>query len=507
MLPLLLALPALAGDPTVTAVGEPFRLLEGGGGTWVRLIPHTPVEDPDAVSGSPEEALAQSEWVLLMSHNSDLYWRALDSDLNVIKNQPTDATQDGTLTDHAIAPCPDGGFIDAASSTTTHTDDTLKLFRFDSEMNLVASRVIEDYPSLVFADAPAACTEGFTATGGFMFREEEGVPESLPLFILDTETLETTELLSVDSLETWFGAAILEDPVTGHVISIRSGADGPGILTTLHDRETGATLDQWVEDLGDVDAGDRAFWPGTITPFGNHWLMPILLGDDPSKWKGDGDLALVIFDEDFIVRSLTQITDYGETPAAMQPWVAVKGHEVVMSYTHQNGPWAVRLELEVPPVADAGADQEVAVGETAVLDGSASYDPDGDDLEYRWSLWGAPEGSTAELSSAGSDGAVLVPDLPGTYAVYLTVSDGSEADVDLVDIVATGDSGSDGGGEDGGGDGSDDAGSSDDGSDAGGDEASGGGGGGGGCGGGSAAVLPLVLSLAGLRRRRRDPGT
>ena len=43
-----------------------------------------------------------------------------------------------------------------------------------------------------------------------------------------------------------------------------------------------------------------------------------------------------------------------------------------------------------PPVADAGPDQVVFVGETAFLDGGGSTDADGDALTYRWSLTTVP---------------------------------------------------------------------------------------------------------------------
>ncbi len=44
-----------------------------------------------------------------------------------------------------------------------------------------------------------------------------------------------------------------------------------------------------------------------------------------------------------------------------------------------------------PPVADAGGNQSVATGATVTLDGSGSYDPDGDlPLAYRWAQTGGP---------------------------------------------------------------------------------------------------------------------
>lgn len=49
------------------------------------------------------------------------------------------------------------------------------------------------------------------------------------------------------------------------------------------------------------------------------------------------------------------------------------------------------------PVADAGRDQIVPLGSTVQLDGSNSFDPDGDPIEYYWQLAKKPNGSTASL--------------------------------------------------------------------------------------------------------------
>lgn len=92
------------------------------------------------------------------------------------------------------------------------------------------------------------------------------------------------------------------------------------------------------------------------------------------------------------------------------------------------------------PVADAGSDQSVVTGATVTLDGSASFDPEGDSLTYAWSLTGTPAGSSAAISSPTSPTPYLTPDLDGSYSVQLIVTDGnlaSAADT-MVVIAATG---------------------------------------------------------------------
>ena len=89
------------------------------------------------------------------------------------------------------------------------------------------------------------------------------------------------------------------------------------------------------------------------------------------------------------------------------------------------------------PVADAGTDQTVNVEDTVQLDGTGSYDPDGDPITYSWAFVSMPTDSTATLSGADTATPTFVADVEGTYEVELTVSDGELIDSDSVTITAT----------------------------------------------------------------------
>ncbi|MFW6331095.1 MAG: PKD domain-containing protein, partial [Gemmatimonadota bacterium] len=94
------------------------------------------------------------------------------------------------------------------------------------------------------------------------------------------------------------------------------------------------------------------------------------------------------------------------------------------------------LDGNTPPVADAGEAQTLYVGETVELDGWGSSDDDGDDLTYAWSFAAKPDTSAATIQGASSAGATFVPDVPGTYEIALTVSDGEDSDTDHVTVTA-----------------------------------------------------------------------
>ncbi|HEX7114102.1 MAG TPA: PKD domain-containing protein [Steroidobacter sp.] len=76
------------------------------------------------------------------------------------------------------------------------------------------------------------------------------------------------------------------------------------------------------------------------------------------------------------------------------------------------------------PVAQAEPSIKALVGESVVLDGSASADADGDALSFSWSLLHVPLGSTAQLEGRDTPRPSFVPDAAGLYVVQLIVSDG-----------------------------------------------------------------------------------
>ncbi|MDD5711516.1 MAG: PKD domain-containing protein, partial [Smithellaceae bacterium] len=88
------------------------------------------------------------------------------------------------------------------------------------------------------------------------------------------------------------------------------------------------------------------------------------------------------------------------------------------------------------PVANAGPDQAVKTGTLVQLDGSASSDPDGDAITYKWTIVSQP--GSATLTGDTTAAPSFTPDKDGTYTLQLVVSDGETASApDTVIITAT----------------------------------------------------------------------
>jgi beta propeller repeat protein len=77
----------------------------------------------------------------------------------------------------------------------------------------------------------------------------------------------------------------------------------------------------------------------------------------------------------------------------------------------------------IKPVADAGGNQAVNVGDVVALDGSGSSDANLDPLTYSWSLVSTPAGSQAMLNDADTVYPSFTADMAGNYVASLVVND------------------------------------------------------------------------------------
>jgi hypothetical protein len=95
--------------------------------------------------------------------------------------------------------------------------------------------------------------------------------------------------------------------------------------------------------------------------------------------------------------------------------------------------------LNLPPVADAGPDQTIFLGDVALLAGSA-VDPDGDPIVgWEWEVISAPSGSSPALLDATTANAIFFPDATGDYVITFRAQDlsgdWSQLDAVLITVI------------------------------------------------------------------------
>lgn len=82
--------------------------------------------------------------------------------------------------------------------------------------------------------------------------------------------------------------------------------------------------------------------------------------------------------------------------------------------------------VNTSPTADPGNDRTALVGDSVILDGSGSTDPDGDPLTFRWAIISSPTESLAFIANPSSTTTTFTADVAGAYIVQLVVDDGSD---------------------------------------------------------------------------------
>ena len=93
----------------------------------------------------------------------------------------------------------------------------------------------------------------------------------------------------------------------------------------------------------------------------------------------------------------------------------------------------------IAPVADAGPDQNVVTGATVTLDGSGSFDANGDPITYSWTIISTPAGSASMLNNGTVVNPTFIADKAGPvpYVLRLVVNDGvSDSAISEVTITA-----------------------------------------------------------------------
>ncbi|WMW80929.1 Ig-like domain-containing protein [Undibacterium cyanobacteriorum] len=88
------------------------------------------------------------------------------------------------------------------------------------------------------------------------------------------------------------------------------------------------------------------------------------------------------------------------------------------------------------PVAVINRDRmSVLAGSLVSASANLSYDEDGDALQFNWSIDAKPSNSTATIATPKTSNLTFTPDVPGNYAIAVTVSDGSSSSIAYLNLL------------------------------------------------------------------------
>ena len=198
--------------------------------------------------------------------------------------------------------------------------------------------------------------------------------------------------------------------------------DIPITCTGVHAPTPDINLDPSSVDFGAVEVGQAATAYVSLENAGDGELYiastlqsgsgAFSLYDDP-----EGETYLAASDETLIITYTPTVAtgDYGVLSI-----VSNDPDETTVDLLMFGNCEEGDCEYEYPVAIIEGAEQSEPL-ETFVLDGSSSYDPRGEELEFNWNLTRWPTGSGGHISSAVDDFTELYVDLAGEYQVQLVV--------------------------------------------------------------------------------------
>jgi len=143
------------------------------------------------------------------------------------------------------------------------------------------------------------------------------------------------------------------------------------------------------------------------------------------------EMQVATLTENLKWRAINAHTSQGGNNGYIGQWV----HKDEFFWTERTGGGSNR-----PPVPNAGTDRSAGRGARVQLDGSASFDPDGNTLSYQWRQVGQPSVALADASTARPSFTVPRGTAEGTMLVFeLRVGDGTSTSVaDALSVRAEG---------------------------------------------------------------------
>jgi K319L-like, PKD domain len=254
-------------------------------------------------------------------------------------------------------------------------------------------------------------TTGGKGTQGKAWRTDDG--GATWELVLDTPTDNLLKIDMIDEQRGW----IIGEP---HNQSIPTS-----VFVTIDGYNWEDVTDQLPSDLGELTK-----WTGASIAFQpEHGNIGFIGGAGQKGLFGFTPLIFYTLDGGQTWEFDEEVLDFGN-PILDLDWgnagiAFTAGMDLsTFRYTHGN----------VPPTAIAGDDQAATTGAEVTLDGSESFDDDGDPITFTWTLVDGPD---ATIGNADAAAATFTPDEVGDYTFALSVSDGEFVDQDEVMVSVT----------------------------------------------------------------------
>ena len=357
--------PFVFAQDWVLSISEPHELPSGG--TWVRAFP------------------TEDSWDIFLGGSSMRGGRLQQGsdgwevhDIRVISDQ------EGThFNDHAVKKCFDGTYLHLASRDVHVPNDSAHVWIYDEDLNVVASQLYEEASSeRQYNDPSILCSRLSMGVASSILGQAMDFGNHY--FVVDSQGVrqEFVELAPYPRLN---GGAFFAEEQEGVIFHLGMDHGRP-----LHINTYNATFQLLEEkELELLDPPKRAYWPQGLIRVGDYYLLSFM-GRDDSWGNGDmGDVFLGIFDRDWNLQKVHQITNY-ESNFAMRPWISRKGDQVLITYDGNLKFFLVELKIDL------------------ALFGLEASDPDTGVDPMLWDTYFPEEGESGCSCSSGGSASLLL---------------------------------------------------------------------------------------------------
>jgi hypothetical protein len=331
------------GQEFITDVGAPVEIRSAG--AWIRVFP------------------TEDKWVAALGSNQSFYAGTLQktgdglTDWELVdKRQIVELTG---LIDHGIKRCPDGSYLHAASGMPPEATmdgppiDYLHLWRYNEDFEILAYKEFRagigthahNDPNVICApDAKGV----LLSIQGFQFATD--------LFTID-ENLEVQEIISLEDYPRGNGGSVLYDVRADEYVQLGMAHDAP--LTVNRYTSEWELIESMEEDL--VESPLRAYWPQGMIQVGDYYIVAHMVRDEAWLGSDKGDVFLGVFDESWSLVEQRRVTTYEDGEAAMRPWVARKGSQLLLSFDLYNEQQVVEAVLDLSAFGLDGTEPDTGV--------------------------------------------------------------------------------------------------------------------------------------------------
>ncbi|MBM4390231.1 MAG: hypothetical protein FJ090_03845 [Deltaproteobacteria bacterium] len=335
----LLAAVAYAG-PIFLEASEPIRM--DADGNWPRLF-------SDGAGG----------WHLLFATQGEYNYQHLDGSFQRGNEGYRPLTGSTVLRDHGVSVCPDGTYLDAATAGLEHDNDTLYLYRYSADFQIIDRTTVYERSNAarVFADVPSVCGNSFRGVAWFMPWDSVNA-----MYLPINADMSFGEEVALRGAPSAMGSSLLEDDGTLRVTGFEP-AGGKELVSITYDMELSGLREHRNEV---VPVGWSPYWAQASMRVGDTLIVAYMAQDDRYDWAAQaGDLWVAAFDREGNMVDHLQLSQNTAPKGGMHPGLARVDDLLVVSYALEVEPFAFELRLDLEAAGwEAGGDSGEADGDT-----------------------------------------------------------------------------------------------------------------------------------------------